>query len=459
MDMRYRPQWQFSPKENWSNDPNGLVYHQGIYHLFYQYHPYSCYWGPMHWGHATSRDLLHWEHQPIALYPDSLGMIFSGSAVSDVNNTSGLGDNDQPPLVCLFTHHGPHGLEQQSLAYSLDGIHFEKYPHNPVIPNPGYKDFRDPKVFWFGKEQRWGLVLAAGDHVEFFRSQDLIHWSFTGRFGPEGNCAPGVWECPDVFPMPTPEGEKWVLLVSMGMGRENGGSRTQYFVGQYDGSTFLSECERPHTLWLDHGPDSYAGVTFLGEPHGRRVLISWMSNWTYADKMPTEGYRGQMSLPIELRLVPTVRGYRLSGNVISSMEMLRGDSYDIWSETLPQGAMEMKLEGDAPFSIRLQNGIGEYVEFGVDDNKCIFLDRTYSGNMEIDPDFGRRYAIHRLETGPVHMYAILDHCAMTLFADHGTRMFSATLFPTQCFESIAVEGMVGGRCTPLIDSENFSPLP
>ena len=201
----FRPALHYTPQSWWINDPNGLVYAKGQYHLFAQYY-HEPVWGPMHWAHAVSRDLLHWEHLPIALAPDDLGAVFSGSAVFDQNNTSGLGREGQAPLVALYTSHGD--FEQQSLAYSLDGVHFEKYSGNPVIPNQERADFRDPKVFWNPVKSCWSLVLAAGDHVEFFASPDLLHWTKTGRFGPQGNYSEGVWECPDLFPLAAPDGRE-----------------------------------------------------------------------------------------------------------------------------------------------------------------------------------------------------------------------------------------------------------
>ena len=206
---KYRPQFHFTPKEMWMNDPNGMVYYQGEYHLFYQYHPKSMVWGPMHWGHATSKDLVHWTHLPIALYPDSLGLIFSGSAVVDKNNSTGLGTNDNPPLITIFTYHsveqekaGRNDYETQGIAYSLDkGMTWTKFEHNPVLKNPGMRDFRDPKVFWHEQSEKWVLTLAAGDHIELYDSPDLKTWTKLSEFGKEYGAHGGVWECPDLFPL------------------------------------------------------------------------------------------------------------------------------------------------------------------------------------------------------------------------------------------------------------------
>ncbi|MEL7425662.1 MAG: glycoside hydrolase family 32 protein [Bacteroidota bacterium] len=245
---QHRPQLHFSPDSMWMNDPNGMVFFDGEYHLFYQYYPDSTVWGPMHWGHAVSTDLMHWEHLPIALYPDSLGYIFSGSAVVDWNNTSGLGKGNSPPLIAIFTHHDPVGadagdddFQYQSIAYSIDkGRTWTKYDGNPVIPNPGIRDFRDPKVIWDDDSAQWVMVFAAYDHVKLYGSSNLIDWMHLSDFGREWGTHGGVWECPELFPI-TVEGtthKKWVLLSSINPGSPNGGSGTQYFVGHFDGKDF-----------------------------------------------------------------------------------------------------------------------------------------------------------------------------------------------------------------------------
>ena len=231
------------------NDPNGMVYHNGEYHLFYQHNPDSTVWGPMHWGHAVSKDLVKWEHLPIALYPDSLGTIFSGSAVVDKNNTSGLGTKDNPAMVAIYTYHNAEGekagrkdYQTQGIAYSLDnGRTWTKYKANPVLKNPGIKDFRDPKVSWYEKGQKWIMTLAVTDHISFYSSKNLLDWTKESDFGADIGGHGGVWECPDLFKMPVAgtNEEKWVLIVNINPGAPNGGSGTQYFVGQFDGKNFV----------------------------------------------------------------------------------------------------------------------------------------------------------------------------------------------------------------------------
>jgi fructan beta-fructosidase len=280
----HRPQIHFSPREYWMNDPNGMVYYKGVYHLFYQYHPGSTGFGPMHWGHATSQDLIHWQQQPVALYPDSLGYIFSGSAVVDYKNTSGFGKNGKIPMVAIFTNHNVKGEQEQrndyqnqSLAYSLDeGKTWTKYKGNPVLKNPGIKDFRDPKVSWNEVANKWIMTLATLDHITFYSSGNLKDWKKESEFGKETGAHGGVWECPDLIPFNCQGKKIWVLIVNLNPGGPNGGSGTQYFVGDFNGHQFIPF--DMDTRWLDYGPDEYAGVTFSNTGN-RKLFLGWMSNW------------------------------------------------------------------------------------------------------------------------------------------------------------------------------------
>ncbi len=271
---KYRPQIHFTPRANWMNDPNGMVFYDGEYHLFFQYFPNSTYWGPMHWGHAVSKDLIHWTRLPIALYPDSLGWIFSGSAVMDVNNASGLGSIDKPAMIALFTYHnsllernGSKSFQYQGIAYSLDkGRSWIKYKKNPVISNPGIRDFRDPKITWNSKTNKWNVVLGAGDRVRIYSSTNLLDWNYESEFGVRNGSHGGVWECPNLFPLKVELSKevKWVLLVSINPGGPNGGSATQYFIGDFDGHQFKPIDTL--TRWIDYGKDNYAGVIWSGIP-------------------------------------------------------------------------------------------------------------------------------------------------------------------------------------------------
>ncbi|MCA0972099.1 glycoside hydrolase family 32 protein [Halobacillus litoralis] len=293
-ETNYRPAFHFSPEKNWMNDPNGLCYLDGEYHLFYQHHPESRIWGPMHWGHAVSRDLLHWEHLPIALYPDENGMIFSGSVVVDDDNTTGLQEGEQKVMVALFTYH-KEGHETQGVAFSTDkGRTWEKHQSNPVIRNPGLEDFRDPKVTRF--KNHWVMSLACGDHIQFYRSENLLEWTYLSSFGQEYGAHGGVWECPDLIRFD----DKWVLIVSINPGGPNGGSAIQYFTGEFDGERFNCDQPQDEIKWADYGRDFYAAVTWSGteEP----LWIGWMNNWEYANEVPTQPFRGTMSIPRVLSL-------------------------------------------------------------------------------------------------------------------------------------------------------------
>ena len=289
------------------NDPNGLVYFHDTWHMFFQHYPDSTVWGPMHWGHAVSKDLVHWQQKPIALYPDSLGYIFSGSAVIDKRNTAGFGKN---AMVAIFTYHdaekekaGKDDYQSQGIAYSLDeGKTWEKYSGNPVLPNPGKRDFRDPKVFWDPKTDNWKMILAAGDHLELYSSSNLKKWEKVSEFTDPVDEKLGVWECPDLFPLKA-EGDnvqKWVLIISHNPGAPNGGSGTRYFIGDYDGKDFTTN--QTENLWLDYGTDNYAGVTFNNAPDDERILIGWMNNWNYGQQIPTKGWRSAMTLPAKAEI-------------------------------------------------------------------------------------------------------------------------------------------------------------
>ena len=267
----YRPQFHFSPPNGWMNDPNGLVYYEGEYHLFYQHNPAAAVWGPMHWGHAVSRDLVHWENLPIALYPDAIGAIWSGTVVVDADNTSGLVPGGG--LVALFSYEN----QTQGAAFSTDrGRTWQMYASNPILPALE-TDFRDPKVIWHQPTARWVMVISAKQVIKFFTSENLLDWEFASDFGDWGFYG-GVWEVPDLFPLSVDGQEKWVLIVSINPGGPAGGNGTRYYIGDFDGQTFTNDY--PGTLtWLDYGADNYAGTTWNNAQDGRRLFAGWMSNW------------------------------------------------------------------------------------------------------------------------------------------------------------------------------------
>jgi len=326
----FRPQFHFTPERNWMNDPNGLLFYKGTYHLFYQYNPHGNLWGNMSWGHATSRDLIKWEHHPVAILFDEKYGIFSGSAVVDYSNSSGFGSLDNPPLVAIYTAHNHDGSHQsQHIAYSLDeGATWMKYENNPVL-DLGMKDFRDPKVSWDEGSQRWLMAVAKPEEhkISFFQSPNLKEWTHLSDFGPlaaQGGC----WECPDLFSLATPEGEKkWVLLVSLNPGGPTGGSGTQYFIGDWDGSTFTTT--QTQTRWIDYGRDNYAGVTFNNTSDNRRIFLGWMNNWEYAAKIPSETWRGSMTCPRELTLIRYNNELCLSSNPVAEIECANDYSFNV----------------------------------------------------------------------------------------------------------------------------------
>lgn len=348
MDRTY--QYHFTPSKGWTNDPNGLVYVNGVYHLFYQHYPEDIVWGPMHWGHAVSRDLIHWEHKPVAIYPTETEYIFSGSCVYDKENVSGLGIAEQPPLVALYTAHNPAtGEQQQCVAYSTDLENFKKFEGNPVIKNTlenaGFqKDFRDPKVFINTVKGGFSLVLAAGPKLEFYHSENLLSWKKTGEFDPGVRGFSGICECPDCFPLETEEGVKWVLTVSMILSGEKVGMPVeergfinshvmQYFVGEFNGDTFAdTECAKT-PLILDYGLDNYAMVSFLHSPEP--LLLGWGENWDYVYKLPAEKVRGKMTLARRCQLVKTNVGWRLRFEPVGDV-----NTKDRWDGVIPVGTSQ-----------------------------------------------------------------------------------------------------------------------
>lgn len=464
----YRPQVHFSPPSQWMNDPNGMVYFAGEYHLFYQHYPDSAVWGPMHWGHAISKDLVTWENYPIALSPDSLGYIFSGSVVVDQRNTSGLGTLENPPMVALFTYHdqvkvlaGMDSFQSQGLAYSLDkGRTWTKYNLNPILLNPGTRDFRDPKVFWHSDSGRWIMVLAEGDHIGLYGSENLREWQKLSEFGKNEGSHEGVWECPDLFELKTTSGQtkKWVLLVSIGPGGERG-SATQYFVGDFDGTKFTNSRYPEARLWLDHGRDNYAGVTWSNIPKadGRTIFLGWMNNWQYAQVVPSTGWRGMMTLPRTLELLDTNTGYQVVSYPIKEVELLRKRAIEIkrrmvvgeadWSSYLdpsqPFLDMELiitKVSGSHTWSIKLSNSLGEYTKVGYNyQTKDFYIDRENSGQVDFSKGFaGIHYGPRRRRHDQMAIRLIIDRSSIELFGDKGEVAMTDLFFPNRPYDKLTI---------------------
>lgn len=455
---QHRPQFHFSQPAQWMNDPNGLVFYKGEYHMFYQHYPDSTVWGPMHWGHAVSKDLVHWDNLPIALYPDTLGYIFSGSAVIDWNNSSGLQQGGHPPLIAVFTQHsetrrraGRIDYENQCIAYSLDmGRTFIRFGSNPVITNPGEKDFRDPKVIWYAKLQKWIMVLAAGNHVMFYGSSDLLKWEYMSEFGSEAGAHGGVWECPDLFPLHTGNLDKWILLVNINPGAPNGGSGTQYFTGEFNGHKFINDNPADTVLWLDYGPDNYAGVTWSDIPaaDGRRIFIGWMNNWAYAQVVPTVGWRSAMTLPRSLTLKRTGNGLRLCINPVRELEKLKIQKRALKPDSvkgIPITGMNeieirVNLSGTSTkeFGLIFANWLSEELKVGYDvSGNRYFINRTYSGKTDFSPAYTKELFAPRIASDSIlRMRLFLDHSSLELFADSGITSMTATFFPNADFNRL-----------------------
>lgn len=612
----FRPAFHFTPPKNWMNDPNGMVYYQGEYHLFYQHNPNDTVWGPMHWGHAISKDMVHWEHQPIKLFPDEHGTIFSGSAVIDWHNTSGLGSVDNPPMVAIFTYHneekakeGAIDFQTQGIAYSLDkGRTWTKYKGNPVLGNPGIRDFRDPKVSWDSKTQSWIMVLAQDDHIGFYSSKDLKNWQQESIFGAEWGSHAGVWECPDLIRVRI-EGTdtyKYVLLVSITPGAPNGGSGTQYFIGDFDGKNFVLdktyqsmlqstpaifpeglsfsdfkegieswnvigdafhvesgqqpllssfngtdgsigsmlsttfEINKPYinfkiaggkhhnstavqliidnkvvrtstgnnsgylvekswdvselkgkaaqikvvdnetsnwghikvsdiifsdkaakpriepSVWLDYGTDNYAGVTFANVKDGRHLFMGWMSNWQYANTVPTESWRSAMTIPRELKLVQTKAGLRVASvpvdeldNILSveqKIEVLEGQNsyvlHDLFKIAPGQFRMQfdVKSKTQEPIEIKLSSVNNESVSLQLNPQiGLVTLDRSSSGLNDFDGEFTR------IQSAPVatnldnYEFDIwVDKASIEVFINHGETTLTSIVFPTEPYSQLSI---------------------
>jgi len=466
----YRPLIHFSPPSMWMNDPNGLVFFEGEYHLFYQYYPDSAVWGPMHWGHAVSKDLVHWQHLPIALYPDQLGYIFSGSAVIDFKNTSGFGKPKRPAMIAIFTYHSPIlekagkiNFQTQGMAYSLDkGRTWTKYSGNPILPNPGLKDFRDPKVSWNVETRKWIMTLAAGNCIRFYSSPNLKKWTYESEFGKNKGAHGGVWECPDLLKMPVKnvKGEsKWVLLVSINPGGQNGGSATQYFTGDFDGHQFVCNNDRIH--WIDYGKDNYAGVTFSGisEKDGRTISIGWMSNWQYATSVPTTPWRSAMTFPRQLNLAKGTDEYYITSNPVDEVERLRErkitikpfvtkDTKELSKElSFTLSAIEVIADfslpstgGASEFGFELYNSKNENILIGYSDQmKRFIINRKNSGMDSFSKDFEGIHISGQMKTeSNITMHLIIDVASVELFGQSGKVAMTEIFFPNEPYKDLRV---------------------
>ena len=447
---KYRPQFHFSPEYGWMNDPNGMVYLDGEYHLFYQYNPYGSMWGNMHWGHAVSTDLNSWTYLPTAIAPDSLGAIFSGSAVIDVNNTAGFGKN---AMVAIYTSAGR--VQSQSIAYSTDkGRTFTKYEGNPVIPNPGIPDFRDPKVFWHNESNQWIMSLATKQTITFYGSANLKSWTRLSEFGDGIGSHGGVWECPDLVSLDYNGKTKWVLLVSINPGGPNGGSATQYFIGDFDGKTFRADA-LPYPLWMDYGRDNYAGVTWSNIPEndGRKIFMGWMSNWDYANNVPTKNFRSAMTVARELKIANNGKHLVVSNYPVSETKTLRAlesakkdvvvEKEVVLSNLLDKNKgtyeieMTLKPQNAGIFGFILQNSKNEELEFRFDMTTGFFsIHRHKSGLVDFEGRFAAGMNAPLVKKDAYKVRVLVDKASAEIFINEGELALTTIFFPTEVMNKL-----------------------
>ena len=454
----YRPVYHHTPVYGWMNDPNGMFYKDGVYHLYFQYNPYGSVWGNMHWGHSTSTDLMHWKFEGCAIVPDAWGAIFSGSCVVDHENTAGFG---KEAVVAFYTSakSTPWGdIQMQSMAYSLDnGKTFTKYEGNPILTS-SEKDFRDPKVFWYAPGKHWVMILAVGQHMEIYSSVNLKEWKKESEFGAMQGAHGGVWECPDLVEIPV-EGtreKKWVLICNLNPGGPFGGSAAQYFVGSFDGKKFVNESPT-QTKWMDWGKDNYATVTWNNAPDGRCIALGWMSNWQYANNVPTRQYRSANTLARDLTLyregqelylksTPSVEVKKARGKKVSIPSFRVSEKHEIvnlFEEK--QGAYEVEIliqnAGASKIAFCLLNDKGEKVSMYYDLNRKQFvMDRSESGTVDFSKDFPAVTVAPANVDKELTLRLFVDRSSIEAFGEDGKFVMTNLVFPSQpyvkmCFEA------------------------
>ena len=424
----YRPVYHHTPMWGWMNDPNGLFYKDGVWNLYFQYNPYGSTWENMTWGHATRRDLVHWQYEGTPIEPDALGTIFSGSAVVDSANTAGFGKN---AIVAMYTSAAEN--QTQSLAYSTDGGKtFTKYSDNPTL-TAKEPDFRDPKMIWNEATNEWNLVMATGQKMNFYSSKDLKNWKYESSFGEGYGCHKGVWECPDLIQMAN---GKWVLFCNINPGGPFGGSATQYFVGQWDGHQFTCESKPEVTKWMDYGKDHYATVTFSNAPDGRHVALPWMSNWQYAAVVPTKQYRSGNGIPRDLGIFTDGNEDYLS--VKPSPEIMKAFSKK--AQSLGDACMVEVSGLRRNATIELSNGKGERVVMRYDAAENSFsVDRMKSGQTDFSDVFAS------VTTAPTHgkvsrVLIFIDKSSVEVFDGDGKFALTNLVFPTKPYDRLTVKG-------------------
>jgi levanase/fructan beta-fructosidase len=423
---KFRPSYHHTPLYGWMNDPNGMFYKDGEWHLYYQYNPYGSLWENMTCGHSVSKDLIHWEALPLAIEADAIGTIFSGSCVVDKNNTAGFGKD---AIIAFYTSAAE--SQTQSMAYSTDGGRtFTKYDKNPVVTFNA-PDFRDPKVFWYEGTNRWIMMLAVGQEMQIWSSANLKDWNKESSFGSEYGCHGGVWECPDMLKI----GDKWVLICNINPGGPFGGSATQYFVGDFDGKKFTCESMPKVTKWLDYGKDHYATVSFSNAPDGRITVLAWMSNWQYANQVPTKQFRSANSIARVLGLFKD--GEETYVSVTPSKEMLAVRGAKIKK---PSATCEIIVDVKGTMELTLSNAKGEQVVMNYDAQKQTFaMDRTKSGDSSFSEAFDAT------TVAPTHgnmkqLRIFIDNCSIEAFASDGKMAMTNLVFPNEPYNNIKVKG-------------------
>lgn len=423
---KFRPAYHHTPQYGWMNDPNGMFYKDGEWHLYYQYNPYGSLWENMTWGHSVSKDLVHWEALPLAIEADALGTIFSGSCVVDKDNTAGFGKN---AVIAFYTSAGE--SQTQSMAYSTDGGRtFNKYEKNPVVTFNA-PDFRDPKVFWYDGTNRWIMMLAVGQEMQIWSSANLKDWQKESSFGSEYGNHGGVWECPDLLKIE----DKWVLICNINPGGPFGGSATQYFVGDFDGHKFTCESMPKVTKWLDYGKDHYATVSFSNALDGRTVVLAWMSNWQYANQVPTRQFRSANSIARDLGLFKD--GEETYVSVMPSKETLAMRGKKIKN---PTDACEIVVDVKGSMELILSNTKGEQVVMKYDAQKQTFaMNRKQSGDIS----FSEAFPIET--TAPTHgalkqLRLFIDHSSIEAFAGDGKMAMTNLVFPNEPYNTLKVKG-------------------
>lgn len=442
----HRPVLHFTSKGGWINDPNGLIYYNGYYHLYYQYYPNGVIHGPMHWGHARTNDFLNWEELPIALYPDENGTIFSGCMVYDKDNTSGFGKDGKAPMVAIFTHNLEKDgtkVQFQSLAYSLDeGMSFIKYEANPVL-DLKLEDFRDPKVFWNSKKKHWVMLVSSGKEIMLFYSDNLKNWNSLSDFSITNMKPDEIWECPDLLELTADNGEKkWVLFVSQNT-LDYGKTGVRYFIGNFDGNKFDAESGIEEELYLDFGRDNYAAATYVGTAD-RVIQQAWMNCWAYAVKLPETGFRGSMTLPKEISIRKTKAGYRIIQTPVHE-----------WKTSCKQYELTevndgLKIEGmPGIYKITLPSDEGQIIFQNSDSYISIYMDYIH-GKITVDRSrcadvsFGPYFH----ETGFAYfhgkkdrsIYVVLDVTSLEIFAAEGEAVGTFQYFSEKPFEQIRITG-------------------